>query len=346
MDNNLNFHFFRAWGEPVAQGVIRESPEDFKVVETLSFTPSGSGDHVYLYIEKINANTDWVASQLVSLAGLQSVDVGYAGLKDRHAVTRQWFSLHMPNQPEPDWGALPESINVLSKTRHEKKLKIGAIKQNDFELCIRDLKYDKTALEERLNIIQSSGIPNYFGPQRFGRNNANVQRFIASGGSKKRLKRQQRGILISAARSYLFNHILSKRIALNNWNQIIDGDVLMLDGSRSVFTLETEDETLQQRLLALEIHPTAVLWGRGKALMSQLAAEKSAEVINENPKITQALDKVGANLSHRAMRVAVKNMCWKLEGDHLRISFSLNSGSYATSVLNEFMEISDQNTNV
>ena len=339
MDNNLNYHFLRAWGDVVAKGVIRQRPEDFKVVETLSFTPSGSGDHIYLFIEKINANTDWVAGQLATLTNLKSVDIGYAGLKDRHAITQQWFSLHMPNQAEPDWSALPEAIQILSKTRHEKKLKTGAIRQNDFELCIRDFQCDQNALEDRLKIIQMKGIPNYFGPQRFGRNNSNVQRFIASGGSRKKLKRQQRGILISAARSYLFNHILSKRIASNTWNQIIDGDVLMLDGSRSVFTTEIIDETLQKRLIELEIHPTAVLWGRGKELISRLAAEESAEVINENPLITQALDKVGASLSHRAMRVAVKNMNWELENDCLKIKFALISGSYATSVLNEFMEI-------
>ena len=343
MDNNLNYHFLRAWGDFVAKGVIRLHPEDFKVVETLSFTPSGKGDHVYLFIEKTNANTDWVAAQLVLLTGLHQVDIGYAGLKDRHAVTQQWFSLHMPNQPEPDWSALPDAIQILSKTRHEKKLKTGAIQQNDFTLCIRNFQCDENLLEERLKIIQSKGIPNYFGPQRFGRNNANVSRFIATGGSKKRLKRQQRGILISAARSYLFNHILSRRILLNNWNQIIEGDVLMIDGSRSIFPSEIVDETLQKRLIELEIHPTAILWGRGQEMIKGAAAEISAEVISENSKITQALDKIGASLSHRAMRVAVKNMRWNLECDQLRISFSLVSGSYATSVLNEFMEIVDQN---
>jgi len=341
MDKILNYTFLRAWGDPVARGVIRQRPEDFKVVETLSFTPSGTGDHVYLYIEKTNANTDWVASQLANIADLKSVDVGYAGLKDRHAVTQQWFSLHMPNQTEPNWSDLPDSIQVLSKTRHEKKLKTGAIAQNNFELCIRDLQCDEIALEKRLNKIQAQGVPNYFGAQRFGRNNANVQRFVSLGGNRKRMKRQQRSILISSARSYLFNHILSMRISLNNWDQIIDGDVLMLDGSRSVFAADITDESLLQRLSNLEIHPAGILWGSGKQIMSKSAARLVNEVIELNPSITEALAKIGASLSHRAMRIKVKSLNWKLEGEQLKIKFSLVSGAYATSVLSEFLEIND-----
>ena len=342
MDNNLIYEFHRAWGDRVASGVIRQAFEDFRVVETLSFKPSGQGDHVYLYIEKIGANTDWVAGQLASLCNLKQVDIGYAGLKDRNAVTQQWFSLHMPNQSEPDWSSLPNEVRVLSKTRHEKKLKTGAIKQNNFELCIRDLECDASVLEQRLNNIQAQGVPNYFGEQRFGRNNANVNRFIATNGNRKRMKRQQRGILISSARSYIFNHILSKRILLNNWNQIIEGDVLMLDGSRSVFIPKAEDD-LQQRLTDLKIHPTAVLWGRGREMIAGEAAKIANEVIESNLHITLALDKIGADLSHRAMRMQVKNMKWRIENDQLKISFSLISGSYATSVLSEFLEIKDKN---
>lgn len=343
MDNKLNYEFLRAWGDPVARGLIRQCPEDFKVVETLSFSPSGAGDHVYLFIEKTGANTDWVASQLANLANLKSVDVGYAGLKDRNAVTQQWFSLHMPNQTEPNTLDLPDSIRVLSKTRHEKKLKTGAIKQNSFELCIRNLQCDKKRLEERLKIIQECGVPNYFGSQRFGRNYANVQRFISLKGNQKRIKRQQRSLLISAARSYLFNHIVSKRVSLGNWNQIIEGDVMMLDGSRSVFTTDIVDQTLLQRLSDLEVHPAAILWGRGKQMMSQTAATIASEVINSNPLITTGLDKIGASLSHRAMRIRVKDLNWQIENDQLKIKFSLISGAYATSVLNEFLDINEQN---
>ena len=343
MDNKLDYEFLRAWGDPVAQGLIRQYPEDFKVVEILSFVPSGAGDHVYLFIEKINTNTDWVAVQLASLANLKSVDIGYAGLKDRNAVTQQWFSLHMPNQSEPDWSDLPDSIRVLSKTRHEKKLKTGAIQQNNFELCIRDLQCDEAMLEKRLNNIQARGVPNYFGSQRFGRNNANVQRFISLKGNRKRIKRQQRSILISAARSYLFNHVLSQRVSLNNWNQMIDGDVLMLDGSRSVFVADTADDSLQRRLSDLEVHPVGVLWGQGKQMMSKTSAVISNEVIEFYPSITRALDNIGASLSHRAMRIAVKNLGWTIKNEQLKIKFSLNSGAYATSVLKEFLEINEQN---
>ena len=341
MNNELSYQFSRAWGEPVASGLIRQKPEDFRVAETLSFELSGAGDHIYLLLEKTGANTDWVATQLANLSGLKSVDIGYAGLKDRHAVTRQWFSLHMPNQPEPDWSALPDSIRLLSKTRHEKKLKTGAIKQNNFELCIRNLQCDKTLLNDRLEIIRESGVPNYFGIQRFGRNNANVSRFIALKGNKKRIKRQQRGLLISAARSYLFNHILSQRVDMNNWNQIIDGDVLMLDGTRSVFIPDDIDSVLQTRLSHLDIHPCTVLWGGGRELTRGLAARLIEDVIDQYPLITQALEKVGATLAHRAMRVNVKNFSWQIDDDQLMLAFSLMSGAYATSVLNEILCVND-----
>ncbi len=336
----LSYEFNRAWGEPVASGFIRQKPEDFRVVETLSFTPSGSGDHVYLLLEKTGENTDWVASQLAEFCGLKSVDIGYAGLKDRHAVTQQWFSLHMPNQTEPDWSGLADSIRLLSKTRHEKKLKTGSIKQNNFVLLVRELKADRERLNERLSLIKRLGVPNYFGSQRFGRNNANVQRFISSKGNRKRLKRQQRGMLISAARSYLFNHILSKRVALQAWNQFIEGDVLMIDGSRSIFVPDEGDTEIQQRLAALEVHPSAVLWGAGRGLITGESADLAKEIVDANPLITTALDNIGASLAHRAMRIDVKEFKWKIiEDDQLEVSFSLVSGAYATSVLSEFLSI-------
>lgn len=336
----LSYEFNRAWGEPVASGFIRQKPEDFRVVETLSFTPSGSGDHVYLLLEKTGQNTDWVASQLAGLCELELVDIGYAGLKDRHAVTQQWFSLHMPNQTEPDWSGLPDSVRLLSKTRHEKKLKTGAIKQNDFNLLIRELSGDREHLEERLTLIKTLGVPNYFGSQRFGRNNANVQRFISSKGNRKRLKRQQRGMLISAARSYLFNHILSKRVALQTWNQLIDGDVLMIDGSRSIFVPEEKDTDIQARMATLKVHPSAVLWGAGRALITGESADLAKDILDVNPLITTALDNIGASLAHRAMRINVKELKWKItEDDQLQITFSLISGAYATSVLSEFLSI-------
>ena len=341
MNNTLSYQFKRAWGEAVARGVIRQEPEDFRVIETLSFTPSGEGDHVYLFIEKTGANTDWVVSQLTALTGLKSVDVGYAGLKDRHAVTQQWFSLHMPNQAEPDWGLLPDNIQILIKTRHEKKLKTGAIKQNSFTLIVRDLIAEEDELNSRLSKIQSHGVPNYFGEQRFGRHFGNVQRFISSKGNRKRIKRQERSLLISSARSYLFNHILSKRICLENWNQIIEGDVLMIDGSRSIFIPDEIDDLLQSRLKALDIHPCAILWGKGREMVTGQAAVLADEVIGENPQITEALTNIGASLAHRAMRLSVNDLSWEMEPGKLTLSFSLVSGAYATSVLSEFM-VSDK----
>jgi len=337
MESKYDYQFLTAYGEAVATGLIRQSPEDFFVEEELSFEPIGKGDHIYLWIEKTGCNTAWVADQLVRLSELKPVDVGYAGLKDRHAVTRQWFSLHMPNRSDVNWAALPEGVRVIQETRHTKKLKIGAIKKNKFELCIHEFETETSSLDERLNEIKQKGIPNYFGPQRFGRNNANVQRFVSLVGARKRLKRDQKGILLSAARSYLFNHVLSLRIQSENWNQIIEGDVLMLNGSKSIFSADALDESLSHRVEELDIHPTAVLWGKGEIKNTGPSLEIIMSIINRYPEICQSLEKLNVELGYRSLRSVVNDLKWKQNNDQLTISFSLISGAYATSVLREFL---------
>ena len=218
-----------ALGVPVNIGMVKCYPQDFRVIEQLGFTPTGEGDHVYLFVEKRDCNTDWVANQLAKLAKLKPVDVGYAGKKDRHAVTQQWFSLHLPNQPEPDWTALPQQVTLLSRSRHQKKLKIGALSSNKFKLIVRELTGSVAELEQRLICLKQQGMPNYFGGQRFGRDNQNVRRLIEMIGQHRKVKKTQRSMYISAGRSYLFNHILQQRVLDNTWNRLIEGDVVMLD---------------------------------------------------------------------------------------------------------------------
>ena len=342
MSEIYQFDTNSSFGNIDATGVLKQEPEDFKVTETLSFEPSGEGDHVYLFIQKRGCNTDWVADQLSKLAGLKQVDVGYAGMKDRHAVTCQWFSLHMPNQQEPDWDTLPEEVAVLKKTRHNKKLRTGAIEKNTFELLIRDVTGDIVEIDRRLRLIKTQGFPNYFGPQRFGNQGANVHKLAGMAKGRRRVSKTQRSMYISAGRSFLFNQILNERVKQGNWNQAITGDVLALQGSRSVFVPDEQEVTSQtifDRISAHDIHPAAVLWGRGDIKTSLDAREIEDNVIDSYPILISAIEKTGVEMAYRAMRISVPDLSWNVTNNQLSLSFSLVSGAYATSLLAEFISI-------
>ena len=337
MNEIYDFKTISSFGDVTSCGVLKRYPEDFKVTETISFLPSGEGDHVYLFIQKTGCNTDWVANQLADLAGLKQVDVGYAGMKDRHAVTCQWYSLHMPNQAEPDWSVLPDEICVLEKTRHNKKLRTGAIDKNTFELLIRDVSGDTDEIERRLSLIKTRGFPNYFGPQRFGNQGANVYKLAGMAKGRRRVSRTQRGMYVSSGRSYLFNQILKERVRQENWNKAIAGDVMSLDGSRSVFTEQNIDQTIIDRVEQHDIHPAAVLWGRGDIKTSLDAGEIEEKIISDYPVIKKALEKTDVEISYRSMRTLVPDLIWKLQNSELLLSFSLPSGAYATSLMSEFI---------
>jgi len=337
MNEVYEFETNASFGSVSSSGALKRFAEDFKVSETLSFSPSGDGDHVYLFVQKTGCNTDWVANQLADLAGLKQVDVGYAGMKDRHAVTSQWFSLHMPNQPEPDWDALPAEISVLEKTRHNKKLRTGAIEKNNFELCIRDVSGDLAEIERRLTLIKEQGFPNYFGPQRFGFQGANAHKLVGMSTARRRVSKTQRSMYISAGRSYLFNQILKQRVNQGSWNQAIAGDVMALQGSRSVFVPEMIDQTIIDRVAEFDIHPAAMLWGRGEAKSSLDALEMEQQVLKSYPALLAALETAGVEMAYRTMRIPVPDLSWELKENELLLSFSLISGAYATSLLSEFV---------
>lgn len=132
------------YGSPSGTGVIRSQPADFMVKEQLGFEPSGTGEHVFLQIEKTGENTDYVARLLARFAKVRQRDVGYAGLKDRHAVTCQWFSVWLPGQAEPNWAELAsDNLKILHTIRHARKLKRGALAGNHFQIIIRDWQGDR-----------------------------------------------------------------------------------------------------------------------------------------------------------------------------------------------------------
>ena len=325
-----------AYGGAESQGVIRKTPDDFIVNEIQSFELSGTGEHAFLLIEKCSENTDYVARILARFASVRQRDVSYAGLKDRHARTTQWFSVWLPGKPDPDWQELnSETIKVLQATRHSKKLKRGSLAGNEFILRIRDWSGDKAILEQQLQTIKAQGVPNYFGEQRFGREGGNIAKALAlfAGG---KVSRSQRSIYLSAARAYLFNHILSARVANNTWNQALVGDVLMFDNSHSFFTAETLDESILQRVEQLDIHPTAVLFGKGVAQVSTAVALLEQQVISQYDDLAQGLYAFGMEQDRRALRSHIQELQWQfIDNTNLELKFTLNAGSYATALLRE-----------
>ncbi|PPC92031.1 MAG: tRNA pseudouridine(13) synthase TruD [Methylobacter sp.] len=328
-----------AYGQPAGNGQIRTTAEDFRVYETLAFEPSGTGEHAFLYVEKTDENTEYTARQLAKHAGVRQRDIGYAGLKDRHAVTRQWFSIWLPGKPDPDWQALnSSSLQVLKTTRHTKKLKRGALASNRFDITIRQWQGDKDNTLKRLETIQAKGIANYFGSQRFGNNGQNINKALEFFAGAK-TKREQRSLYLSAARSFLFNEILAERIRQNTWDQAIPGDILMFDNSNSCFAIEQPDQDIKLRIDELAIHPSAVLWGTGQWAARLDALQSQQNIINQYPELRDGLINAAVEKDNRPLRVRVEQFEWRFVADDtLTLEFNLPPGSYATSVLREIIE--------
>jgi len=329
-----------AYGSAQSEGLIRQTAEDFIVNEIQSFELSGEGEHAFLQIEKCNENTDYVMRQLARLSGVRQRDVSCAGLKDRHARTTQWFSVWLPGKADPDWTELnSETLKVLQVTRHTRKLKRGALAGNEFILRVREWRGDKDLLEQQLEQIKSQGVPNYFGEQRFGREGGNIQRALSLFSGEK-VARNLRGLYLSAARSYLFNEILSQRVQNGTWNKLLAGDVLMLNNTHSFFQADKADTSLDARVAELDVHPTAALWGRGLLESSDDMAVLEQGIADKYSDIAQGLLKFGLEQDRRSMRSQVKELQWQfISEDCLELRFSLASGSYATSVLREIVQL-------
>ncbi|MBV9724686.1 MAG: tRNA pseudouridine(13) synthase TruD [Gammaproteobacteria bacterium] len=329
----------RAFGAPAARGRLRSEPEDFLIEEELGFAPTGDGPHVLLKVRKRNANTQWVASELARLCRCRPSEVGYAGLKDRRAVAVQWFSL--PRRPAfSDWLELRSSdFQVLEAHAHGRKLPRGALAANRFAVRIRTEHGDgaelASRLAPRLAAIERRGVPNYFGPQRFGRDGGNLQQLR---GSAQRLPRQQRAFVLSAARSVIFNALLAARVADGTWERLLAGDVANLDERGSIFPVETPDTTLIERCERLEIHPTGPLWGRGTPATAAGVLELEAVIAARYADAAAACAAAGMAQERRALRLAVRELRCELEPESVRIHFRLTRGAFATAVLGELID--------
>lgn len=343
----------------ITSAQYKQSAEDFIVNEILTIDFTEEGEHLWLYIEKKGMNTTFVANALADWAAISRRDVGYSGLKDRHAITRQWFSLRLPKRQMPaeefaiDETEKAEYAKVLDTHWHNKKLNRGAHKYNEFILTLRDVIGDKQQIEAQLTHIAKHGVPNYFGEQRFGIAGRNIDQALqwfehgtingkVSHGKK---QRDTQSILLSAARSLIFNQILAARVLDGSWQTGMDGEAFNLNGTGSIFTTECMDDTLKQRLIEGDIHPTAVMWGKDNDKVQADAKELEQQIVTASKLLqilAQGIEAQGIKASRRALRLLVSDLAWQWQNTEnntvLVLSFRLPTGSYATSVLSALIK--------
>lgn len=332
-----------AYGPPLATAVLRRSPDDFQVEEVLGFEPEGEGEHLWLWLEKRGANTDQIARQLARLAGVRAGDVSYAGLKDRNAVTRQWFSVHLPKgDPETAAAWCDAQWQVVRAVRGRRKLRRGGLDGNRFIIVLRDMQGGRAELDARLVGIAARGVPNYFGEQRFGRDNLARAEAMARGELRVG-DRHLRGIYLSALRSALFNAVLVRRVAEHSWDRALPGEALNLAGSRSFFVADEIDAVIDDRLAQGDIHPTGPLWGLGEPPSRAAARALESEVIAACPALwAESCRAAGMEQERRALRLPVQEFVWQWRenGSALQLEFILPAGAYATAVVREIAETS------
>ena len=330
----------RAHGLPLGSGRLRVEPADFVVDEQLGFAPDGEGEHLLLWVRKTDTNTEWAARRLAEVSGIAQKDLGYAGLKDRRAVTSQWFSLPRPRDREPDWSVLAaEGIEVLAVHAHRRKLRRGSLAGNRFRILVREWAVDRELLADRIAAIRLKGVPNYFGEQRFGRDGANLARADALfHGAIRRPSRHQQGLWLSAARSQIFNEVLAARVQRGDWDQPLPGDCLNLAGSHSFFPAEAIDATLIERCVRLDLHPTGPLWGRGDPPTGGAVRTLEDAVVAGLPGWSAGLARFGLGQERRALRLPVPDLAWAQAEGGCELTFQLPAGAYATAVLRELLE--------
>ncbi|MEX1033449.1 MAG: tRNA pseudouridine(13) synthase TruD [Cellvibrionaceae bacterium] len=278
---DYSLDFSHTSGKPEFRAVLRSTPEDFCVEEVLDFVPCGEGEHLYLHIRKCNQNTLWVARQLARFCGVKDMDVGYCGLKDRRAVTSQWFSVYRPKGPPLDWpGFVADGVELLSATRHTHKLKPGLHQANLFTIRLRECAGELGDMQ-----AIGRGVPNYFGEQRFG----------------------------IAARAYLFNQVLSARVARGNWQTRLSGD--------------------------MGEFPTGPLWGRGRSPVGGATSELEQAVLAPWSHWCKGLEHVGLQQERRILVCRPHDFAVAWQDSDLRLTFGLGPGQYATTVLREVAQL-------
>lgn len=335
-----------AWteGRPTVTARFRESPDDFGVEEQLGWEPGGGGEHLFLLIRKRGLTTAEAAQRIAACAGVQARRISHAGLKDRQGICVQWLSVQLPGRGDPDLSAAQgEDLTILRQVRNPRRLRIGSHTGNRFTIVLREVADPDRQWERRLERVARDGVPNYFGEQRFGRDNP--ARVVAwFGGEWQPRGRQQRSLLLSTARALLFNRLLSRRVSDGNWNALVPGDVMMLDGTNSHFASARETESdLERRLRSGDIHPSGPLWGRGELPTRADALQLEQQLQVDSPLLCRGLEERGLAMQRRSLRLPVRELeCRRGEENGVVVlTFTLPGGAYATSVLRELCDYSE-----
>lgn len=328
-------------GLPEASAALKTKPEHFFVSEMLNFTPSGSGEHFFLQIRKKGENTKFIANELAKACGVKSRDVGWAGLKDRHAITEQWFSVHLPTKVAPNLAKFVETyqgVKILTTTRHRQKLRPGSLIGNQFSLLVTQIQGDKSKIEARLNAIKTMGVPNYFGDQRFGNNANNLTAAREWGENKFQLKdKSKRSFYLSAARSHLFNLVLSFRIE-QSLLKPMQGDLLIDDKGNMQ---QVEYLNFAQNLLANGWQISGPMTGDNALPTLHDALKIEQQIIESEPTLLKIIQANRMQHERRALMVKPKNLTWQWENGNLQVSFGLPAGAFATALMREVTKVEE-----
>ena len=323
---------------PKQTALLKAECADFVVKEQLGYDMSGDGEFVAVKVRKTDCNTLFVGEQLAKLAGISARNMSYAGLKDRKAVTEQWFSLQMPGQPTPDFSQFSlEGVEILEVTRHQRKIRIGSLQGNHFEILLRNAE-ETDELKERLDFLAKNGFPNYFTEQRFGSDGNNLTQALRWANGEIKVKdRNKRSFYLSAARSEMFNLIVSKRMELNLAQQILVGDVLQLNGSHSWFVVDESEDLaqLQQRLAQQDVLLTAPLIGEEE----KSAVDFEHEIFAQHQALFALMRQERMKAARRPILMQPQQFQWKFEPNGLRLQFDLPAGSYATALIRELVNV-------
>lgn len=329
-------------GKPQQAGRLKAEFADFIVREELGYPLSGEGEFVAVKIRKTNANTLFVGERLAKFAGISERNMSYAGLKDRHAVTEQWFCLHLAGKETPDFSQFEcEGVEVLEVTRHNRKIRVGSLVGNHFELLLRDVS-ESEDITQRLSRLQAVGFPNYFTEQRFGRDGHNLTQALRWANGEITVKdRKKRSFYLSAARSEVFNLVVSQRIADHLTQTVLVGDYVQLAGSNSFFIVnESEVAETQQRLVSGDVLLTAPLIGEKSLELT--ACEQEKAIIERHSTLVALMNKERMTNARRAMLCKPQDFSWQFESEGLRLKFFLESGSYATALVRELIQLTEE----
>ncbi len=327
-------------GVPGCGGAFKLVPEDFEVEELPAYTPSGEGEHLYLWVEKRGRDTREVVRVLSQALGVPEGEVGVAGMKDRHAVTRQLLSVPARTEPKLAGFSL-EGVRVLWTRRHGNKLRTGHLRGNRFRLRLRGVK-DVGAARESFSQLVARGVPNYFGEQRFGRAGDNADRgkaLLLGQRLPQRPDRFQRKLYLSAFQSHLFNRALAERLRAGTFDRALLGDVLRKEDSGGLFVCESP-EVDNPRVAAFEVSPAGPMFGPKMTPAAHGVAQAEAALLAEEGMTLSDFVRGGGETegTRRPYRVRIGNPELTPEGEDLLLAFDLPKGAYATEVLAELLK--------